>query len=176
VADSVAKGRDLFYGTRANCYSCHGPTGLGDGQQSGFDDWTNPQREFIEATKALPDSIQSTKKGLAELEGEERESAQKRLNEQIQELAERKLVAAHLFKVRNAIPRDLREGMYRGGGRPIDLFWRISAGISGTPMPAAPSTLTQEEVWQIVDYVHSLPFEPASRPLARPVNPAEVNR
>jgi mono/diheme cytochrome c family protein len=43
-------------------------------------------------------------------------------------------------------------------------------------MPAAPSTLTQEEVWQIVDYVHSLPFEPASRPLARPVNPAEVNR
>ena len=37
---------------------------------------------------------------------------------------------------RNAIPRNLREGSYRGGRRPIDIFWRVSAGIAGTPMPA----------------------------------------
>ena len=79
---------------------------------------------------------------------------------------------------RNAIPRNLRDGhRIRGGRRPIDVFWRISAGIAGTPMPAsgpaAPGgqgTLTEQEMWQIVDYVHSLPFEPASQPQMRPVN------
>jgi hypothetical protein len=35
--------------------------------------------------------------------------------------------------------------------------------------------LTQEEIWQIVDYVHSLPFEPVSRPQKRPRNVEAVN-
>jgi mono/diheme cytochrome c family protein len=87
-----------------------------------------------------------------------------------------------LLSPRNAIPRNLREGVFRGGRRPIDVFWRISAGIPGTPMPAsgpaaegAQGTLKQEEIWQIVDYVHSLPFEPASLPQKRPVNTGEVS-
>ena len=86
--------------------------------------------------------------------------------------------SAGLLPPRNAIPRNLREGMFRGGRRPLDIFWRISAGIAGTPMPAsgpaspgAQGTLTQQEIWQIVDYVHSLPFEPASQPQTRPINP-----
>ncbi len=53
--------------------------------------------------------------------------------------------------------------MYRGGRRPIDLFWRVHQGINGTPMPASNSSLTEEEIWQIVDYIRSLPYEPASR-------------
>jgi hypothetical protein len=87
-----------------------------------------------------------------------------------------------LLPPRNAIPRNLREGIYRGGRRPIDVFWRISSGIAGTPMPAtgpasegAQGTLTQQEIWQIVDYVHSLPFEPASLPQKRPINTAAVS-
>ena len=36
-------------------------------------------------------------------------------------------------------------------------------------------TLTEQEIWQIVDYVQSLPFEPASRPQTRPVNVEAVN-
>ncbi len=36
----VAQGRQLFYG-KANCLQCHGDTGLGDGQQDNYDDWTN---------------------------------------------------------------------------------------------------------------------------------------
>ena len=31
-------------------------------------------------------------------------------------------------------------GVYRGGMRPIDLYYRIHAGINGAPMPAAKGT------------------------------------
>ena len=62
-----------------------------------------------------------------------------------------------------------------------DIFWRIYAGIPGTPMPAsgaaspgAQGTLTDAEIWNLVDYVLSLPYESPSRPLqALPVN-AEI--
>lgn len=36
----VESGRHLFRG-KANCIQCHGPTGLGDGQNKNYDDWTN---------------------------------------------------------------------------------------------------------------------------------------
>jgi mono/diheme cytochrome c family protein len=55
-------------------------------------------------------------------------------------------------------PRDLTLGQYRGGRRPIDLFWRVKAGISGTPMPAAVPSLSDEDLWQIVDFVQALPY------------------
>ena len=73
--------------------------------------------------------------------------------------------------VRTIRPRNLRLGVFRGGRRPLDLYRRIHAGINGTPMPGvgpatpgAKGTLSEEEIWQIVDYVQSLPFEPASEP------------
>jgi mono/diheme cytochrome c family protein len=183
VAESAAKGRELFYSaTKGNCMQCHGPTGLGDGQQTDFDNWSKANNQFIDDTESLVLEIQELRKGLAELSGEEYDSAQSDLDAKSKELDERNDVLATLLPPRNAIPRNLREGSYRGGRRPLDIFWRVSAGIAGTPMPAggpategAQGTLTQEEIWQIVDYVHSLPFEPASRPLARPVNVDEVN-
>ena len=87
-----------------------------------------------------------------------------------------------LLPPRNAIPRNLREGSYRGGRRPIDLFWRVYAGIPGMGMPAhgasAPGgtgPLNETEMWQIIDYISSLPYEPASMPQIRPVNTRTVN-
>lgn len=59
-------------------------------------------------------------------------------------------------------PRNFREGVFRGGNAPRDLYWRICVGIKGTPMPAAgPSrastgAFTYEEIWPLVDYVRSL--------------------
>jgi mono/diheme cytochrome c family protein len=153
----VAKGRELFFGVRANCVKCHGPTGLGDGQQDDFDIWNKANKLFLESIAADPENEMN---------------------------AEREKVAATLFPVRNAIPRNLRLGGYRGGNRRIDIFWKIYAGIPGTPMPAsgpaAPGgqgTLTEEEMWQIVDYVLSLPYEMPSRPLeALPTNLELVNQ
>jgi mono/diheme cytochrome c family protein len=157
IAESVAKGRELFFGVRANCVKCHGPTGLGDGQQDDFDNWNKANKLFLDSVAADP----------------EHEMARDRAK-----------IAATLFPVRNAIPRNLRFGVYRGGNRRIDIFWKIYAGIPGTPMPGsgpaspgAQGTLTEPEMWQIVDYVLSLPYEMPSRPLeALPTNLELVNQ
>jgi mono/diheme cytochrome c family protein len=60
-------------------------------------------------------------------------------------------------------PRDLTQGVFRGGRRPIDVYRRVRAGIKGTPMPAF-STLTDEEVWDIVNFVLHAPYEPLPEP------------
>ena len=59
-------------------------------------------------------------------------------------------------------PRDFTRGVFRGGSRPIDLYWRVHKGINGTPMPPAgpgpgsAGALKPEEIWHVVDYVRSL--------------------
>lgn len=54
-------------------------------------------------------------------------------------------------------PRDLTRGIYRGGRRPVDIYRRIYVGIKGTPMPGAGNKLKPEEIWDLVNYVLSLP-------------------
>jgi cytochrome c5 len=39
AAASVQRGRDLFYGSVANCIKCHGESALGDGTTTDYDDW-----------------------------------------------------------------------------------------------------------------------------------------
>jgi mono/diheme cytochrome c family protein len=56
-------------------------------------------------------------------------------------------------------PRNLTLGVYRGGARPIDIFWRIKLGIAGSGMPAASETVTDEDIWHLVDYVMLLPSQ-----------------
>jgi mono/diheme cytochrome c family protein len=56
-------------------------------------------------------------------------------------------------------PRDLTRGIYRGGRRPVDLYRRIYAGIKGTPMPAFGKSLSEEQIWDIVNYVLNRPYE-----------------
>jgi len=168
---SIDAGRKLFFGDRANCVKCHGPTSLGDGQQDDYDNWSKANNEFIKATDALIGTIQTKKADLAAAQGDDATQIRQDLEAAQREYKDRVALLHTLLPPRNAIPRNLRIGTFRGGRRPIDLFWRVSAGIAGTPMPAsgpamegAPGTLKQEEIWQIVDYVQSLPFEPASQP------------
>ena len=63
------------------------------------------------------------------------------------------------LKPRTVVPRNLRHGVYRGGRRPLDLYYRIYAGINGAPMPAAKGAVSPEDIWHIVNYVRSLPYE-----------------
>lgn len=56
-------------------------------------------------------------------------------------------------------PRDLTSGIYRGGRRPVDIYRRIYAGIKGTPMTGFGTSLTEEQIWDLVNYVMSIPFE-----------------
>jgi mono/diheme cytochrome c family protein len=64
--------------------------------------------------------------------------------------------------------RNLRLGIYRGGRRPVDVYRRIAAGIKGTPMPQGGKVLQPEEIWSLVDYVLSLPYEPDSTVVRAP--------
>jgi mono/diheme cytochrome c family protein len=65
-------------------------------------------------------------------------------------------------------PRNLRDGMFRGGSRPIDVYRRIYAGIPGGPMPAMGETknargelfLSADDIWCLVHYVRHLANEP----------------
>lgn len=137
LAESRRIGRDLFYGTVANCVKCHGDSALGDGVLTDYDDWA---LEFIKdkSTEVVDE-----------------------------------YVARGLPQPRNIRPRNLRLGAYRGGMRPIDLYWRIKNGIEGVPMPAATMKpegdanqkgLTSDDIWHIVNYVQSLPYESISNP------------
>ncbi len=76
--------------------------------------------------------------------------------------------ATWLLPVQELIPRNLHLGNYRGGRRPVDIYRRIHAGIAGGPMPASgPSpgktaVFQPEQIWQMVDYVLSIPYEETS--------------
>lgn len=182
IVASVNAGRELFFGPKANCVKCHGPTGLGDGQQDNYDDWSAVSVKFIDDTNILAQDLQSARESLKEKSGEEREAAEEEIANMQRQLALRDELLPHILPPRRAIPRNLREGVYRGGRRDIDLFWRVFAGIPGMGMPAsgpaAPEgqgTLTEQEMWQIVDYIQSLPFEPISLPQTHAVNVRTVN-
>src|SRR5262245_4666838 len=141
MAASIKHGRELFYGTIANCVKCHGDSALGDGQTTDYDEWA---KEFSGDGKQ-PDLIQS-------------------------------YVSLGMLPPRTIKPRNLRLGVYRGGLRPIDIYWRVMNGIEGTPMPALATNvrkegdppeakkLTPEEVWDLVNYVQSLPYESINNP------------
>ena len=56
-------------------------------------------------------------------------------------------------------PMDLTTGNYRGGLRPIDLFWRIHSGINGTGMTAFGQALSSKDIWDLVNFVQVVPYQ-----------------
>jgi mono/diheme cytochrome c family protein len=145
---------DLFAGQKGQCFSCHGPTGLGDGRKRTeplFDDWNKPKQ--ITKTK---DQIKALTDG-----GKADEAA--RLQ---------RIMASWQLPEQQQFPRNLRLGRFRFGRAPVDLYRRVHAGITGTEMPGggppAPgqqAKLTPTEIWQLVDYVLLLPYLDASERL-----------
>ncbi|RIK84217.1 MAG: hypothetical protein DCC68_02205 [Planctomycetota bacterium] len=61
------------------------------------------------------------------------------------------------FPMQALKPRNLRYTVIRGPSRDIDLYRRLRNGIDAVGMPAP--TIPPEEVWHLVDYVKSLPYE-----------------
>lgn len=138
LAESIKKGEALFFGDKANCVKCHGVSALGDGQANDYDDWS---KNIVK--------IETKLDGLSkDAEPEERRWASEF----------REVLAGDALKPRSIPPRNLRHGIYRGGRRPLDLYYRIHAGINGAPMPAAKGTVDPQEIWHIVNYVRSLPY------------------
>ncbi|MFM9066420.1 MAG: cytochrome c [Planctomycetota bacterium] len=134
---AIARGREIFYGPIANCVKCHGDSALGDGQLTDYDDWTK---------ELDPDP------------------------KQIDMKATHEYMALGALKPRNIRPRNLRLGIYRGGLTPNDIYWRVVNGIDGTPMPGLTMKpqnekgLSPDDVWDLVEYVRSLPYEALNKP------------
>jgi mono/diheme cytochrome c family protein len=57
-------------------------------------------------------------------------------------------------------PRDLTEGVYRGGRRLEDTFLRIHQGILASAMPAFGKDLKPDQIWDLVRFVRALPYRP----------------
>jgi len=54
-------------------------------------------------------------------------------------------------------PRDFALGLYKGGGKPQDLYARVMTGLNGTPMTGYwKDAMTPEERWAIVAFVLSI--------------------
>jgi mono/diheme cytochrome c family protein len=76
-----------------------------------------------------------------------------------------KLSRLYTLPLQKLRARDFRQGAFRGGGSPEDLYRRVHIGIKGTPMPAAgpqpgsKGVYTPEEIWEVVNYILSLSGE-----------------
>ena len=57
-------------------------------------------------------------------------------------------------------PANLNRGVYKGGRRPIDIYWRIAKGINGAQMPAHYPPFDEKKMWDVVNFVLALPYEP----------------
>jgi mono/diheme cytochrome c family protein len=145
LQESIDRGR-LQY-VKSECNSCHGPTGLGDGDIGQYDEWT----------KAIYDP-------------KDKVIDQDRLTHML-------LIGEH--PPRPIRPRNLRQGAFRGGRRPMDLYRRIFTGVNGTPMVKqgtvggiagdevsdedAGGPIPRQRIWDLVNYVMSLQYEPLSK-------------
>jgi mono/diheme cytochrome c family protein len=133
--ESILRGRDLFLAS--DCKDCHGRLALGNGEsfvkQEVFNDVVfggNPSER-----QARLDQYDEKTKALWKLKPDSWGNPLR--------------------------PANLNRGIYKGGRRPIDIYWRIAKGINGAQMPAHyPSPFDEKKMWDVVNFVLALPYEP----------------
>jgi mono/diheme cytochrome c family protein len=133
--ESILRGRDLFLSS--DCKDCHGRLALGDGES-----FVN-QDIFNEVVFGGNPS--------------ERQARIDALDEKTKTLWNQKP-----DDWGNPLrPANLNRGIYKGGRRPIDIYWRVAKGINGAQMPAHyPAPFDNKKMWDIVNFVLALPYEP----------------
>jgi len=52
---------------------------------------------------------------------------------------------------------NLQSGVYKGGSDPEQLYQRIANGLDGSPMPSYSAEASPEEIWDLVNYMTTLP-------------------
>jgi mono/diheme cytochrome c family protein len=133
--ESILRGRDLFLGS--DCKDCHGRLALGNGESFVDQDVFNnvvfdgDPSERAKRIEALPEKTKT-------LWNQKPDDWGNPLR-----------------------PANLNRGVYKGGRRPIDIYWRIAKGINGAQMPAHyPSPFDEKKMWDVVNFVLALPYEP----------------
>jgi mono/diheme cytochrome c family protein len=152
--ESVLRGRELFLGlnktgNRVDCTSCHGPQAVGNGPSF------VSQEVFNEVVFGGDPSAMDAR--LATHDEKTRKLWKDSLDDWGMPLR----------------PNNLNRGVYKGGRRPIDIYWRIAKGINGAKMPAHYPTIEPEKIWDLVNFVLALPedkslLEGATLPSAPP--------
>lgn len=85
-------------------------------------------------------------------------------------------VAVGALKPRFLRPRNLSMKVYRGGNHPNDLYRRVLNGIEGTSMPSATALeKNPDDLWAIVAYLKSIPYEEDGNTAPTPVNDKPIN-
>lgn len=100
TAETIARGAEVF--ERAQCWSCHGTLGRGDGN-----------KEFRKDDWGFPIRIRNV---------------------------------THPWKI-------------KAGSEVEDIYMRFTSGISGTPMPSFVKTLSEDDRWDLANYIKSLQHE-----------------
>lgn len=54
-------------------------------------------------------------------------------------------------------PRDLTAGIFKGSSSSEDLWYRVNAGLPGSPMPGYQGAYSDEQVWDLIHYIQTLP-------------------
>jgi len=203
--ERVARGKALFRGNVANCYTCHGVFGRGDGESvfelkavEGVEQEVPVTFTTLEALPAYdhvvvltePDAPHAPLDLSLTIDG--RAVARTLGSEELAALTAGEAVAIgpdHRVRLENgwklhllsasgepivrrgpklekvvrldewgnvSQPRNFQQAVFRGGGRPIDLYRRVKYGIGGTIMPAADASLSSDDLWNIVYYVYSI--------------------
>jgi len=65
-------------------------------------------------------------------------------------------------------PANLIEGTFKGGQRPLDLYWRLAKGINGAQMPAHAGVLSDDQIWDVVNFVLAVRDDPGLLPESSP--------
>ncbi len=57
-------------------------------------------------------------------------------------------------------PSNLTVSSYRGGRRPVDLYWRVKRGIPPSKMPGVtiPADEESKKIWDLVNFIEAMPF------------------
>jgi len=156
---SIASGRELFLGRTPEklvCTTCHGPLGQGNGDQ-----WIDEELTYeVVFGREDPEAIMKERvyhgKDPATLDKQTRDKKEAELKNL------HDLWTKSLDNWKQPLrPANLNRGVYKGGRRPIDLYWRVANGITGTPMPGHGQAAKPERIWDVVNFLLALPYEPA---------------
>jgi mono/diheme cytochrome c family protein len=55
-------------------------------------------------------------------------------------------------------PRNLTLGVFRGGRRPVDLYYRIHSGINGSGMNIFGKTISNNTIWDLVNFAQAMTY------------------
>lgn len=151
-------------------------TGYGDELKMDWQEADKPESVVTPVSPRVPSSVESIKRGRSIFLGKEAKCASCHgetgrgngpSTDSFNDLPGQpgvKSDKAGLFDIWGNIvkPRNLTTGVFRGGRRPIDIYRRVHSGIKGTPMQAFGTTLKEEQIWDVVNYVLSIPFKESS--------------